>query len=56
MNDQANALDQADEDLLTDTASDEALEVAAGTEKAAAGMTKGGLISWSGPSVFAVCC
>jgi hypothetical protein len=35
MNDQANALDQADEEILTYTVSDEALEAAAGTERGA---------------------
>ena len=38
MNDSSNTtagLDQADEEILTDTVSDEALEAAAGTERAA---------------------
>jgi hypothetical protein len=49
MNDQANAVDQAEEEILTDTVSDETIEAAAGMDKPAA-------ISWSGPSVFVVCC
>jgi hypothetical protein len=35
MNEQTVALDQADEEILTDTVSDEALEVAAGTKRGA---------------------
>ena len=54
MNDH-NALDRAEEEILTDTVSDETLEAAAGTDKAAASPEKKG-ISWSGPSVFVVCC
>jgi hypothetical protein len=33
MNDQTDTLDQTDEEILTYTASDEALEAAAGTER-----------------------
>jgi hypothetical protein len=35
MNDETTNLDQADEEILTPTASDEALEAAAGTESGA---------------------
>ena len=46
----ANTLDQTDEDILTPTVSDEALEAAAGTE---VGTT---LYPWDGPTVFANAC
>jgi hypothetical protein len=35
MNDETTSLDQTDEEILTYTASDEALEAAAGTERGA---------------------
>jgi hypothetical protein len=51
MDNPANTLDQADEDILTYTASDEALEAAAGTER---GGTS--LYPWNPYSYQSACC
>ena len=48
MNDDTINLDQADEDVLTPTVSDEALEAAAGTERVADTLMAYETLGWRG--------
>jgi hypothetical protein len=50
MNEQTNALDQADEEILAFTVSDEALEAASGTERGAGLSCGGGGSYCAGPT------